>query len=318
MSKLSTRPAAIDDAEVMADIATAFDPDDPTDPLMLRHWWYPHDPTSTTDRYALLQDGSVVGQCLQYHGDWAAMPTRYARVEVTLHPHMRSDDNLNWAFDWIEDHARKGGAKVFTARCLELDRQLIELLQARGYGPDRRHRHWELDLVTNREALLNGVDHARSRMAEQGVRLLTLADDIDPDRFQKLYELDREGEQDVPTTVPFVPQSFDAFMKWFDSPSLHLDRLWIAREGEAIVGLSALAYPPVRGHVSTDWTTTRRSVRGRGIARALKLETVAQAIGLGVERVRTSNDSENAPILHINAQLGYTAIPGTVSLLKPA
>jgi len=34
--------------------------------------------------------------------------------------------------------------------------------------------------------------------------------------------------------------------------------------------------------------------------------------------VRTDNDSQNAPILHINEQLGYHRITGATSLIKPA
>jgi len=64
----------------------------------------------------------------------------------------------------------------------------------------------------------------------------------------------------------------------------------------------------------TAFTTTARSVRGRGIARALKYETIAQAIGLGVERIRTQNDGDNAPILHINAQMGYEPIDPVLEL----
>jgi hypothetical protein len=40
----------------------------------------------------------------------------------------------------------------------------------------------------------------------------------------------------------------------------------------------------------------------------LKYETVAQAIELGAQRVRTMNDGENAPILHINTEMGYRLI----------
>jgi hypothetical protein len=35
-----------------------------------------------------------------------------------------------------------------------------------------------------------------------------------------------------------------------------------------------------------------------------------QAIALGVTAVETDNDSENAPILHINEELGYKEMPG--------
>ena len=60
----------------------------------------------------------------------------------------------------------------------------------------------------------------------------------------------------------------------------------------------------------TALTATSKAVRGRGIARALKYETVAQAITLGATRIGTTNDGENAPILRLNAEMGYTpAIP---------
>jgi GNAT superfamily N-acetyltransferase len=80
--------------------------------------------------------------------------------------------------------------------------------------------------------------------------------------------------------------------------------------------MSYLSYPPVRGVVWTAFTGTHRAYRGRGIARAVKLQTLAQAAELGVPEVRTDNDSENAPMLHINETLGYTTMPGYVSFVK--
>ena len=77
-----------------------------------------------------------------------------------------------------------------------------------------------------------------------------------------------------------------------------------------------LEYPPVRGVVGTAWTATARSVRGRGIARALKCETVAQAIALGVDRVRTGNDAQNDPILRINETMGYRLFKTRISFHK--
>src|SRR5262245_19939976 len=247
------------------------------DPLVLRHHWFAPEPSETVERFAVLARRGVVGLCTQRHDDWARMATRYGGVQVILHPDVRTDANLAWAFDRIEERSRQDGTEVLRAWGREDDVQLLDLLGRRGYSVDRRQRYWELDLVANRARLLEMAAASRVRMAAQGVRLLTLPQDRDPERFRHLHELDEEGEQDVPSTVPHVPKSFDAFMKWFDEPGLHLDRLWIARERDRIVGLSVLSYPPICGHVSTDWTATLRAVRGRGIARALKLETVAQA-----------------------------------------
>jgi hypothetical protein len=41
---------------------------------------------------------------------------------------------------------------------------------------------------------------------------------------------------------------------------------------------------------------------------------MAQAIELGYERVRTSNDGDNAPILHINREMGYQLITPVIEL----
>ena len=145
----------------------------------------------------------------------------------------------------------------------------------------------------------------------------TLAQDDDPSVIEKVWRLSEEAGDDVPTTEPRVPEEMAAYARWVNAPEIHRDRFWLARLGEAVVGLSVLGYPPVRGIVGTEWTATARSVRGRGVARALKCETVAQAIALGVDRVRTGNDAANDPILHINETMGYKLIPGGIHYLRP-
>lgn len=101
---------------------------------------------------------------------------------------------------------------------------------------------------------------------------------------------------------------------WFEDPGITEDRFWIAREGDAVVGLSVIGFPPTRGLPWTWLTGTSRAVRGRGIARALKYETMAQAIELGYQRVRTNNDGANAPILHINQEMGYRLVAPLIEL----
>ena len=146
--------------------------------------------------------------------------------------------------------------------------------------------------------------------------MTTLARDEDPEKYRKLWRMNEEVAQDVPTTLPNVEESFEDTMRWLRSPTLREDRFWIARDGDEIVGVSVLGYPPVRGIVGTEWTATARSVRGRGIARALKCETLMQAIALGVDRVRTGNDGANDPILHINESMGYRPSVSSINFLK--
>src|SRR5215472_17809418 len=78
---LDLRPATIDDAEAVADAATALRPDDPMDPLVLRHYWFAPEPSETVERLAVLAGDGVVGLCTQRHEDWARMATRYGGVQ---------------------------------------------------------------------------------------------------------------------------------------------------------------------------------------------------------------------------------------------
>src|SRR5260370_30435841 len=80
--------------------------------------------------------------------------------------------------------------------------------------------------------------------------------------------------------------------------------------------MSYLRFPPGRGQVWTGYPCCHPEHRGRGIARAVKLQSLAQAVALGVPYVYTDNDSENAPMLHLNERLGYGRRPGLIALLK--
>lgn len=313
---LVLRPATLDDAAFAADMATALSPDDPEDPVLWRHWWATVDPTSTIERYVALQGDRPAGVVQMTHSAWEKMPERYARVHGDVLPELRTAQRLDGLLAFAEERARSEGALRAASWGWEWDKPILDVLASRGYREERRGRFWELDLVANRARLEEMTRASRERMKAEGIRILTIAEDTDPDKYRKIWRMSEEAAQDIPRTVPYVKEPFEVFQKWFESPGLREDRMWIAREGDAIVGVSMLSYPPVRGVVTTDWTGTARSVRGRGVARALKCETVMQAISLGTDRVRTDNDSQNKPILHINDSMGYKPRPEAIQLIK--
>jgi GNAT superfamily N-acetyltransferase len=318
VTDLELRPATLDDAAFTADLYTALRPDDPDDPALFRHWWKIEAADNVVERWVALRDGQPAGQLFHRHAFWEKMPERYGRVSAELLPAVRTAPRLNALFDFVEDRSRADGTKTFTTWVWEDDELLLDVLKGRGFKEERRERFWECDLVANRDKLTAMAGESRKRMQAEGIRVLTLAEDTDPEKYKKLWRMSDEAEQDIPTTVPHIGTPWEVFEEWMRSPGLREDRQWIAREGDDIVGVSQLSYPPTRGHVQTDWTGTARKVRGRGVARALKCETVMQAIALGVPRVRTDNDGENAPILHLNASMGYTRLKDQIQLMKPA
>jgi GNAT superfamily N-acetyltransferase len=308
-------PATPDDGAFAADVETAVRPRSPRDPLVYRYWWAQPDEFTEYARFVVRRDGRPIGFGTVEHARWDVNAERYASVGGEVLPEHRAHA-FSAVLEAMEQRALAAGARVLRTWANEDDPERIAMVVARGYTEDRRGRRWELDLVANRERLLAMTEESRARMRAEGVRLLTLADDDDPAVLEKVWRLSEEATSDVPTTVPHTPEAMDAYVRWVNAPEIHRDRFWIARIDDDVVGVSLLGFPPVRGVVGTEWTATARAVRGRGIARALKCETVAQAIALGVDRVRTGNDAANDPILHINATMGYRRIAGNIQYLK--
>ena len=313
---LELRPAILDDAAIVADIESEASPDDVEDPQMLRHWWSMAAPEDRDERHIALLSGSPVGFTRLQHPEWTKTPERFVELEAELRPAAWTADRLGGLYAALEDRARADEGKKVTTWSWEWNDQRLGVLTGRGYREERRERFWELDLVAGHQRIAAMAAASRERMQREGIRVLTLGEDDDPRKFEKLKRMSDEAERDVPTTVPWVEIPMEEFMEWFASPGLQMDRIWIARDSDDIVGISQLSYPPVRGHVETDWTGMARKARGRGIARALKCETLMQAIALGVDRVRTDNDSTNTPILHINETMGYVRRPDQIQLLK--
>jgi len=310
-------PAVVGDAAFAADVDTAVRPSAPRDPVTYEYWWSQPDENWKFARFVVTRGGARVGYATAEHPRWEMQPDRYGSVGGNLVLAERTSSSLDAIYAAMEERVIEDGARILAAWGNEDDPLRIETLLARGYKEDRRSRKWELDLVANREKLFAMTDASRARMSKEGVRIVTLASDQDPGVIEKIWRLSEEAGDDVPTTEPRVPEEMAAYARWVNAPEIHRDRFWIARIGDDVVGVSVLGYPPVRGVVNTEWTATARSVRGRGVARALKCETVAQAIGLGVDRVRTGNDAANDPILHINETMGYTLIAEGIKLIRP-
>jgi GNAT superfamily N-acetyltransferase len=314
-AELDLRAATLDDAGIVADLEAARDPEDPRDPQMLRYWWTSLSADEVTMRLVALRQEAAVAFLGVGYRRWDKGPDRFGWFRPILSEELWSPGAYLNLVERAEGWLSEEGAATAVGRVRADRRNELEALGEAGYREVRRQNISELDLVANRDRLLEAAAKHRARMQDQGVEMFTFSDDNDPDRMTKLHEMMVAAEQDIPTTVPIPQQPFDEWKRaTFDNPGTREDRFWVAREGERIVGLSFLDFPPVRGLPWTNFTATSREVRGRGIARALKYESIAQAIHLGHERLRTSNDGANAPILHINQEMGYRLVVPIIEL----
>jgi len=304
---LQLRPATLDDIDSVVAIEAAFRPDEPLDPVLSRYEWETPEPGTATERWIAAVDGRPVGYGMLFRPDWSLMTDRYSIAWVGWLP--ESASILPELIDFFEGRARAVGGLRLQFFCGEDESAITGALTAAGYRLDTTAKVWELDLAKNRDRLLALTETSRAAMAAQGIRLIPLSEHAVEDPLLALYEAHADSRADMPRSHEMMPVSYEVFRTWFGSPDRRTDRIWVALDGDRVVGMSFLRFPPAGGRVWTGFTGTVRSHRGRGIARAVKMETLAQAIELGVGSVRTDNDERNAPMLHINEELGYTRLP---------
>lgn len=148
-----------------------------------------------------------------------------------------------------------------------------------------------------------------------GVRVLSLAEATV--HAEPLFRLYAEGREDVPSATPRPSFTFEEWRaETLDSPLIDLDAsVVVFADGEPVA--LAWLYSDREGHrAEALMAATRRDRRGRGLATLAKLKSTHRAAKLGITRIVTSNDLDNAPMLAVNAKLGFTETAVVESFVK--
>jgi RimJ/RimL family protein N-acetyltransferase len=184
--------------------------------------------------------------------------------------------------------------------------RLTAFYKKRGF--EEKQRVWESRLEVSKVDNSRFQDYAE-RVRKQGIVITSLAQErkVDRDALRKLHELVQTIAADIPQPEPFTAISYEQWEAFeIKNPSLLPDGYMIAKDGSKYIGLSTVwridREPKGLGQGNTG---VRREYRGRGIAIALKLNMIDYAKQNGYTRVKTWNDSINAPMLAVNIKLGF-------------
>jgi GNAT superfamily N-acetyltransferase len=176
---------------------------------------------------------------------------------------------------------------------------------ARGFEVANVVRNFELDPRTV----------ALPAQAPDGVRVASLRDALD--RAEALFRLYAEGRADIPSETERPPWTFDEWRaETIDSPLIDYDASVVVFEGDEPVALAWLYADRTGRRAEALMSATRRDRRGRGLATLAKVESSRRAARLGITRIRTSNDLDNAPMIAVNRKLGFTETAVVESFVK--
>jgi GNAT superfamily N-acetyltransferase len=204
--------------------------------------------------------------------------------------------------------ARAQGHDTLEAVVAENDSASLAFAHRRGFVEERRERGVMLDLTRT---------EAPAVVPPSGVEIVTWADRPELDRG--MYEVAAEANQDIPGNEDEAHESFEQWRVRHMLGSGDLpEATFIAVAGDEVVGYAKFSLTAARPKVAThDLTAVKRAWRGRGIARALKSTQIGWAKERGYEELHTRNEERNAPIRHLNEQLGYVPAIGRVYLRGP-
>jgi GNAT superfamily N-acetyltransferase len=259
---------------------------------------------------AWTSDGALAGMAAAALGEDGARWTDRADGFVAVGPAYRRRGLGSRLADEVERFA--AAARVRWVETETRERELgaaLPLLRNRGFKELERYQ-------TSRQnpAIVNlgALDQLRSRLRSDGIETIALPG-IDGERTrQELYECNMAIWRDMPREahVEWQDPPLETFARSiFQRPSVLLDSFFVARDGDQIVGLSYLLRRP-DGDAEVGDTGVLQSHRRRGIARVLKMLVTRYAAQQDIPYVHTDNRADNAGMLAINRELGFT--PGDV------
>jgi GNAT superfamily N-acetyltransferase len=298
------------DAADMARIYSYTIPE-PISEATVRDWWTPREGEFRVTTLAFDEQGKAIGYWDIDHETWMKPGTFWSKI--ILVPEHRCNGLGSKMFEEALQVARAQGATHLESAIREDDPIALHFVEKRGYKIQYHAFESTLDLASFDEHLF---DDLLARVHADGFRFFSLAEaGVTDENKHKLYEVNRASSLDDPGSSGNFPDFYAFSKNVFEASWFRADTQILAAHGENWVGLSAIGVYKEDNHAYNAFTGVLRDYRGRGLAQALKLQTILLARREGMRYIRTHNDSKNAPMLAINRKLGYKPLPGVYRIL---
>lgn len=233
-------------------------------------------------------------------------------LNVIVHEGSRGRGIGRELFARLERHALEAGAaKLLTSS--RPDDASRHFLERRGFRHTFTRR---LSRVDPRSVDLEELPGLRQRTEADGLELLPLT--AFAGRPEAIFDLDAETAPDVPADVPQTELRYDEWLEryWLNPANSHEGSFVVADASGRALSLGLVRANVETGKALNDYTATRRAYRNRGLARLVKLASIAWAAERGIVSVFTENDETNLPMLAVNRRLGYRPVTSELSWVR--
>ena len=289
---------------------------EPTSETSLNDWVALRKERGISLTVALDPDGQVLGfNCIVRHNlNREAFYTVYLIVE----PEYQRQGLGSLLYDHLLTEAIELGAKTLGVRVRDTCETGIGFAIKRGFVEKKHSIEMMLDLAKWDDSRFEATLQALQAQGFHFTNMAELGDSQDARR--RLYALNNNAAATDPGSDGIPPwATFEEFEQDVcESAWYHPDGQIIAIDthtGEW-AAMSAITAFDGADHAYNLFTGTDVRYRGRKLAQTVKALALRKARMFGVEVVRTSHNSDNAPMIAIDAHLGYVQTPGTLVMEK--
>jgi mycothiol synthase len=233
-------------------------------------------------------------------------------IDLRVHLHWQGHGVGKALYEVVMEHLAALGAREVTSMVWQAHPRAGRFLLERGFAEVWQRADSSLDVSDFDWAPYAGLEQ---QVRAQGIEVTTYAElSNDPARLEKLYELDWALWQDIPYGQAVARRSLEQFATEVNHPRFLPDACFIAVKNGELVAYSNLI--TAQEGFDTDMTGVLRAYRGKAVATLLKLRGIRYAQEHGNQKLWVVNDAVNAPMLGLNAKLGFVRGGVNVRYLK--